>query len=75
MRMREYCYLWEHAKTARLNERAKGSFSKSNDKNVTEARYNIDMLLQLLRYLFKISTTTLEFNKFNIFILSQEYVY
>lgn len=60
--MREDGYLQEYAKNARLNGRAGGCFPKSNDKNVTEARCNIDVLLQLLRHLFKISTTILEFN-------------
>lgn len=43
MRVREYCYLWERAKTARLNGRAEGCFPKSNDKNVTEARCDIEV--------------------------------
>ena len=62
--MRDYCYLWERARNARLNGRAGGCFPKSNDKNVTVASCNIDVLLQVLRHLFKISTTVSEFNTF-----------
>lgn len=40
------------------------AFLNQTIKNVTEARRNIDVLLQVLRHLFKIAATILEFNTF-----------
>lgn len=60
---REHCCLWQQARNVRLKGRAGGCFPKSDDKNVTEARCAVDVLLQLLRHVFEISTTILEFNR------------